>query len=96
MIGNLLDALLEAHSEHPDHRYKQWAKRITRVDTSKSNGYAFEGDFVDSGTVEYEPGPALFLVAVTNGSRKYNTTHYEIIYMDDAGNYNPLRNHLHG
>lgn len=29
-----------------DRRFKQWAKALKKVDTSKKNGYAFEGDFL--------------------------------------------------
>jgi len=28
-------------------KYKHWAKRITGVDTTKTNGYAFQGNFLD-------------------------------------------------
>ncbi len=28
-------------------KYKHWAKLITSVDTNKTNGYAFEGEFLD-------------------------------------------------
>ena len=28
------------------YRHKKWAKTVTRVDVSKSNGYAFEGEFL--------------------------------------------------
>jgi len=28
-------------------KYKHWAKRITGVDTTKTNGYAFQGDFLN-------------------------------------------------
>ena len=33
-----------------DKRYKKWAKILTGVDRSKSNGYCFEGQFVSPGT----------------------------------------------
>ncbi|MCL6560532.1 MAG: hypothetical protein K6U74_17400, partial [Firmicutes bacterium] len=31
-----------------DNRFKQWAKLVEKVDTSKANGFAFEGRFLNS------------------------------------------------
>lgn len=29
------------------YKFKKWAKTVTAVDTNKSNGYAFQGEFLD-------------------------------------------------
>jgi len=46
-----------------------WAKKITKVDPSKENGYAFEGEFLREGSV-VEEGDWVITVAAT-GSWKY-------------------------
>ena len=33
-------------ANHHLRKYKRWAKLVTAVDTSKTNGYAFAGDFL--------------------------------------------------
>ncbi|MEB2353304.1 MAG: hypothetical protein OZ924_18080 [Burkholderiaceae bacterium] len=85
MIRNLLDELFEIHYVKPDYRFKKWAKRITRVDTSQANGYAFAGDFIREGTVEVQPGPALYLVSITTGTAKYNSAKYLVVRQDADG-----------
>lgn len=49
-----------------------WVKEVTGVDTSKSNGYAFEGDFVNYAAKgsQVECGDGLYLVCSIEGSRK--------------------------
>jgi len=69
----------------PDTRFRSWAKFVTAVDTSKVNGYAFKGEFVEDGTVEVEIKPQVFLIMTTNGSRKYQTQHYSVVTMDAVG-----------
>lgn len=40
-----------------DHRHKNWIKEIISVDSSQSNGYAFQGNFLKAGsTVELAVG----------------------------------------
>jgi hypothetical protein len=52
-----------------DPRFKQWVKRLEGVDTSISNGYAFEGSFIRfDRKVELEVG-ALLLYFGMEGSR---------------------------
>ena len=56
-----------------DSRFKNWAKLLTSVDTSKSNGYCFVGDFIQMGRKhELEIGSHI-LVYTESGSRKYQT-----------------------
>ena len=38
-----------------DERRKNWAKVVTAVDTDKSSGWAFEGDFVATGGIQDLP-----------------------------------------
>jgi len=81
-VMNLMEALIEATGRSQDHRFRPWAKRLERVNPNAQNGYAFEGEWVKEGTVEVEPGPALYLVKTSWGSRKYQTPYYDVIYMD--------------
>ena len=51
-----------------DRRFKQWAKLVKSVDTSKTNGYAFEGNFLTPGRkAEVETG--ILIVYGEEGSR---------------------------
>jgi hypothetical protein len=85
-IRELNKELLKAAGEEHDTRFRSWAKEIISVDASKSNGYAFEGDFINEGTVEVEIKPRLYLVMTTAGSRKYQTRTYTVVAMDADGN----------
>lgn len=52
-----------------DSRGKHWAKVVTEVDTSKSSGWAFTGDFVADGGIQDLPVGAVLLVYGERGSR---------------------------
>ncbi|HUO45618.1 MAG TPA: hypothetical protein VM470_02160 [Acidimicrobiia bacterium] len=52
-----------------DSRGKHWAKVVTEVDTSKSSGWAFTGDFVADGGIQDLPVGAILLVYGEKGSR---------------------------
>ncbi|MCB1245782.1 MAG: hypothetical protein KDB69_00785 [Acidimicrobiia bacterium] len=52
-----------------DDRHKNWAKVVDSVDTSKSSGWAFEGEFVATGGIQDVPAGALLLVYGEHGSR---------------------------
>ena len=57
---------------HGDSRYKAWAKTVTSVDKTKSNGYAFEGSFVSlDRKAELEIGTHIMVFGET-GSRAYH------------------------
>jgi len=77
--------VVEAAGDKRDYRFQSWAKTIERVDQSATNGYAFVGDFVRSGTVEVEIAPRAYLVMTTAGSRQYQTATYRVVVMDAAG-----------
>lgn len=49
---------------------KQWTRRITGVDKSKTNGYAFQGEFLSEGEVELPVGAVLLQVGAL-GSYKH-------------------------
>jgi hypothetical protein len=42
-------------SRHHLYKYKHWAKLVTAVDASKTNGYAFAGDFLSVGAEHMIP-----------------------------------------
>jgi len=68
-----------------DNRFKAWVKVITHVNTSKANGFAFEGKFVNEGTVELPDRYHLILASCTTGSRKYRTQHYFVLVLNSDG-----------
>ena len=51
-------------------RWKSWAKLLERVDRSKPNGFAFEGEFLRRGERAEVPVGSLILVYTEEGSRK--------------------------
>lgn len=52
-----------------DERHKNWAKVVDSVDTSKSSGWAYEGDFVAVGGIQDLPAGSVLLVYGEKGSR---------------------------
>lgn len=52
-----------------DERHKNWAKVVHGVDTAKSSGWAFDGDFVAAGGIQDLPIGGLLLVYGERGSR---------------------------
>lgn len=52
-----------------DERHKNWAKVIRGVDTSKSTGWAYDGEFVATGGVQDVEAPSVLLVYGERGSR---------------------------
>ncbi|MBT8212884.1 MAG: hypothetical protein KJN71_07035 [Acidimicrobiia bacterium] len=52
-----------------DARRRHWAKVVTFVDVSKSNGWAFEGDFIADGGVQDVESGSVVLVYGERGSR---------------------------
>lgn len=85
-ISDLFKEAIEASGLNTDYRFKQYVKWIDVVDFEKSNGYAFVGDFVNHGTVEYQIGkPRLLLVQSTTGSMKYNHQNFQVIRMNPDG-----------
>lgn len=66
-----------------DTRFKYWAKYIDSIDTSKPNGYCFEGDFLRKGTNEISSdSPQLVLLAAEVGSRGNHSYHYQVIRIE--------------
>lgn len=81
-ICDLYTQIVAVAGIYQDNRFSSnWVKRITAVDTSKQNGYCFQGEFINSGTVEITNEPQLFLIAGTSGSRKNNTTTYLVVVL---------------
>lgn len=52
-----------------DERHKHWAKVVRGVDSSRTSGWAFEGDFVAAGGIQDLPAGAVLLVYGERGSR---------------------------
>lgn len=84
-IMNLKAAALKASKLELDHRFKQWVKFVDRVDVSKSDGYAFVGDFVESGTVEVPKRKRVLLCAAESGSMRYHKCYYQVCVLNADG-----------
>ncbi|MBT8199744.1 MAG: hypothetical protein KJO36_04420 [Acidimicrobiia bacterium] len=52
-----------------DERRKNWAKIVSNVDPDKSDGWAYEGDFIDVGGIVDLATPAVLLIYGEKGSR---------------------------
>lgn len=52
-----------------DSRHKNWAKVIADVDETKSNGWAFDGEFISAGGVQDVPVGSVVMVYGERGSR---------------------------
>lgn len=58
-----------------DDRHKSWAKVVTSVDSSRSTGWAFEGEFIASGGVQDVTAGSVIVVYGEKGSRANPTSH---------------------
>ena len=52
-----------------DERRKNWAKVVSNVDEDKSDGWAFEGEFISAGGIQDVLAPSVLLVYGERGSR---------------------------
>ncbi len=52
-----------------DARRKHWAKVVTNVDQSKSDGWAYDGEFIADGGIQDVEAPSVLLVYGERGSR---------------------------
>ena len=50
-------------------RRKHWAKVVTNVDQSKSDGWAYDGEFIADGGIQDVEAPSVLLVYGERGSR---------------------------
>jgi len=90
LIDNLEQKVFQFVAENwpearADHRFRGWVKIIEKVDPEGKNGWAFEGRFLKSGTVEMEDGRYVLLVKTTNGSRRYRDSWYSVVILEPDG-----------
>ncbi len=52
-----------------DERHKNWAKVVDHVDTDKSSGWAYHGEFIATGGIQDVGAPCVLLVYGERGSR---------------------------
>lgn len=52
-----------------DDRHKNWAKIVTNVDTQKSDGWAYDGEFIATGGIQDVDVPCVLLIYGEKGSR---------------------------
>jgi len=52
-----------------DERRKHWAKIVSNVDESKSDGWAYDGEFIADGGIQDIEAPAVLLIYGEKGSR---------------------------
>ena len=66
-----------------DGRFKRWTKTVSKVDTSKTNGFCFEGDFIRS-KQELEIGTYI-LAYGEEGSRNRHSACVELYEVTEDG-----------
>jgi hypothetical protein len=67
-----MDSVVTVAIEVPlvaDPRRKHWAKIVSNVDENKSDGWAYEGDFIADGGIQDVEAPCVLLVYGEKGSR---------------------------
>lgn len=90
-ISELKKEAIKASGLPVDSRWKSWVKWVDSVNQEEVDGYAFVGDFVEGGTIEYEIGaPKLLLVASESGSAKYKSFSYQVVLMKADGELEPI------
>jgi len=52
-----------------DERHKHWAKVVSNVDENKTDGWAYEGEFIADGGIQDIDAPAVLLIYGERGSR---------------------------
>jgi hypothetical protein len=73
-----------------DYRFKAWRKLVTGVDTTKTNGYAFLGEFLRTGRkAEVEVGSLIMLYDEV-GSHRYHLPHVRVARVSEDGTLETL------
>jgi len=62
-----------------DSRHKNWIKTVNTVDTAKDNGYAFQGNFLKTGSTVELPIGTIIMYFYGDGSVKNYTVEVEIM-----------------
>jgi hypothetical protein len=72
-----------------------WVKTVTQINPAGKDGYAFDGMYINNGTVELANSrfPALVLACSETGSNKYRTKHYAVLIMNRSGEITPTDLH---
>lgn len=69
-----------------DPRWKSWCKLLTGVDTTKTNGYAFEGQFLQCGRKAEVNIGSYLLFYDEQGSAKHHKPYVNIYRIEPDGN----------
>lgn len=86
IINDLPDKVFKAIGMETDHRWRKWVKWIDSIDPKGKDGYAFNGNFVQDGTIEVEiDKPRLMLAAAETGSAKYRSYTYRFAVIQPDG-----------
>jgi len=68
-------------------KWKSWAKLLQRVDTSRKDGYAFEGPWLRRGRLDELPVGALILFYDEVGSRRYHRPYVHVMKVEPDGSF---------
>ena len=86
IVSNLPRTLVNQSGLTVDNRFKHWAKFVDSVDPSGTDGFAFKGEFIKSGTIELNlDGPRVVLCAAETGSRKSRSYDFAVVVLNPDG-----------
>lgn len=84
-IVNLYDKIHTVSGIEQDSRHNgNWIKTITGIDRAQKGGYMFQGDWVRNQTDEISNQNTVYLIAGTSGSRRHQTTTYQVVILRDG------------
>lgn len=77
-------------SDRIDTRHKHYAKHVTSVDVTKTNGFALLGEFLREGREQEVPAGAIVLRVYGEGSAKHRVIIADVLSVNDDGTVNKL------
>ena len=71
-------------ANHHLNKYKHWAKLVTTVDTTKNNGFAFQGEFLKVNSENKVPANSIVVEVCGNEIKAYRITETHKEKIDEA------------
>jgi hypothetical protein len=71
-------------ANHHKNKYKHWAKLVTSIDTTKANGYAFGGEFLNINVEHKVPVGSIVVEVCGNDIEAYRITANGKVLIDSA------------
>ncbi|GBD12093.1 hypothetical protein HRbin24_00093 [bacterium HR24] len=82
--------LVRVRVPEPRDKWKSWAKLLQRVDTSRKDGYAFQGPWLRRGRLDELPAHGLVLLYDECGSRRHHAPRVQVVRVEPDGSLTPV------